>query len=118
MYSFLYVAERPAWKWKSSSTKRISTSRSLALNMVIVKCWTFLQVQEEKEGSKLWKVLLKFIAIHDCHLQKKRKVFLAGLFNTVVNYATTKELKEMSKGSKEIYENVVPSLDNKQDNSD
>lgn len=49
---------------------------------------------------------------------KKRKVFLAGLFNTVVNYATTKELTEMSKGSKEIYENVVPSLDNKQDNSD
>ena len=43
---------------------------------------------------------------------------MAGLFNTVVNYATTKELTEMSKGSKEIYENVAPSLDNKQDNSD
>ena len=44
---------------------------------------------------------------------KKRKVSLAGLFNTVVNFATTKELTEMSKGSKKIYEKVVPSLANK-----
>ena len=44
---------------------------------------------------------------------KKRKVSLVGLFNTVVSFATTKELTEMSKGSKKIYEKVVPSLANK-----
>ena len=43
---------------------------------------------------------------------KKRKASLRGLFNTVVNTATTKELTEMSKGSKKIYEKVVPSLAN------
>lgn len=87
-------------------------NRSLASKMVIVKCWTFLQVQGEKEGCSLWKVLLKFMAIQACHLQKKRKVSLTGLFNTVLTYSTTKELTEMSKGSKEINEKVVPSLAN------
>ena len=43
---------------------------------------------------------------------KKRKVSLRGLFNTVVTHATTKELKEMSKGSTKINEKVVPSLTN------
>ena len=43
---------------------------------------------------------------------KKRKVSLTGLFNTVINFATTKELTEMSKGSKKVYEKVVPSLAN------
>ena len=43
---------------------------------------------------------------------KKRKVSLAGLFNTVVNTATTKELTEMSKGSTKMCEKVVPSLAN------
>lgn len=43
---------------------------------------------------------------------KKRKVSLTGLFNTVVNNANIKELTEMSKGSKKICENVVPSLAN------
>ena len=43
---------------------------------------------------------------------KKRKVSLSGLFNTVVNTATTKELTEMSKGSKKMCKKVVPSLAN------
>ena len=43
---------------------------------------------------------------------KKRKVSLRGLFNTVITHATTKELKEMSKGSKKFNEKVVPSLAN------
>lgn len=51
------------------------------------------------------------MAIQACHLQRK-EVSLTGLFNTVVNYSTTKELTEMSKGSKKINENVVPSLAN------
>jgi len=29
----------------------------------------------EKEGRSLWKVLLKFMAIQACHLQKKKSIF-------------------------------------------
>ena len=39
---------------------------------------------------------------------KKRKVSLAGL----INYAPTKKLTKMSKGSKKIHEKVVLSLAN------
>lgn len=52
------------------------------------------------------------MVVHACHLKKKRKVSLTGLFNTVLTYATTKELTEMSKGSKKINTKVVPSLAN------
>jgi len=37
---------------------------------------------------------------------------LTELINTVLTYSTTKELTEMSKGSKKINEKVVPSLAN------